>query len=524
MSGHIVQAAKHQLHSAFAALDDPAVPWKTLVLYLIVGVWAFETYLSLRQYKVYSFPSPPASLLQHVDLETYKKSQRYGRDKARFGFVVAAWGLLNSLAIVYFDLMPFFWQLSADVLQKLDWRTTEITQSIIFTLLSSLSRTILDLPLSYYSHFYLEEAHGFNKMTRTTFFTDFLKSTALGGIVLSPVIAALISIIRWAGTDGFVLWVLVFMLAFQVVLQVLYPLVIQPLFNTLTPLPPGLLKARVEILAASLRFPLAKLHQIDGSRRSAHSNAYFFGVLPWGNKHIVVYDSLIAKSTCSEIEAVLAHELGHWAHSDPTKLLVLAQAQIGFTFAVFAGFIDNRSLFEAFGFGQASTLAEKAGLASPVLPVIIGLELFQLVLAPLDAVLKFLMNSAVRSMEYAADSFAAGLDRPAFTDEQVKEMHKEPEPVAEKEESQSQEKGPEKKDEDQATRKELREAELAQSTQTSYAELLQVALIKLHKQNLSSMHYDWLYSAYHHSHPTLPERLAALEKHAGAVDRAKKAN
>lgn len=462
--------------------------------------------MSILYSQVYSFSSPPASLLQHVDLETYKKSQRYGRDKARFGFVVAAWGLLNSLAIVYFDLMPFFWKLSADVLQKLDWRTTEvssrraymprtlsvqdancpfhmqITQSIIFTLLSSFSRTILDLPLSYYSHFYLEEAHGFNKMTRTTFFTDFLKSTALGGIVLSPVIAALISIIRWAGTDGFVLWVLVFMLAFQVVLQVLYPLVIQPLFNTLTPLPPGLLKARVETLAASLRFPLAKLHQIDGSRRSAHSNAYFFGVLPWGNKHIVVYDSLIAKSTCSEIEAVLAHELGHWAHSDPTKLLVLAQAQIGFTFAVFAGFIDNRSLFEAFGFGQASTLAEKAGLASPVLPVIIGLELFQLVLAPLDAVLKFLMNSAVRSMEYAADSFAAGLDRPAFTDEQVKEMHKEPEPVAEKEESQSQEKEQEKKDEDQATRKELREAELAQSTQKSYAELLQVALIKLHKQ------------------------------------------
>lgn len=425
--------------------------------------------------QVYSYPSPPGSLVQHVDLETYKKSQRYGRDKARFGFVVAAWGLINSLAIVYFDLLPTMWNLSADVLDHVGLSVTEVTQSITFTLISSLLRTLLDLPFSYYSHFHLEESHGFNKMTRSTFISDFLKSLALGALVLSPVIAALVSIIRWAGTDGFVLWVLVFMLGFQVVLQLLYPTLIQPLFNTLTPLPEGLLKKRVEALAASLRFPLAKLHQIDGSRRSAHSNAYFFGVLPWGNKHIVVYDSLIAKSTCSEIEAVLAHELGHWAHSDPTKLLVLAQLQIAFTFAVFAGFIDNASLFRSFGFATTTTKGEV-----PLLPVIIGLELFQMVLAPLDALLKFLMNGAIRSMEYAADAFAAELPRPAFTGEHLQEIHKA------KQQQQNGEKGEEtaadKEDGDEVKPEELHEAELAQSAQTSYAELLQIALIKLHKQ------------------------------------------
>lgn len=91
---------------------------------------------------------------------------------------------------------------------------------------------------------------------------------------------------------------------------VLYPTVIQPLFNTLSPLAPGDLRTRIESLASKLRFPLTHLYEIDGSKRSSHSNAYFFG-LPW-SKHIVIFDTLIKESTSDEVEAVLAHELGHW--------------------------------------------------------------------------------------------------------------------------------------------------------------------------------------------------------------------
>lgn len=524
------------VRSAFSALDDDAIPWKTLVLYLILAVYAFETYLSLRQYKVYSYPSPPLSLVNHVDIKTYNKSQSYGRDKARFAFVAGFWGLLNALAIVHFDAMPAVWTWAGAVLQRLGRTPTEIPQSILFTLLFSAIRTLLDLPLSYYSHFVLEEKHGFNKMTLSTFLLDFVKNLGIGAVLLSPLIAGLIAIIRWAGTDGFVFWVLVFMLGFQMLAQFLYPKVIQPLFNKLEPLPAGALRSRVLALASSLRFPLAKIYQIDGSRRSAHSNAYFFGVLPWANKHIVIFDTLIAKSTCSEIEAVLAHELGHWKHSDPAKLLILAQAQIGLTFALFAGFIGNVSLFRSFGFHVGSTGPGSA----TYLPIIIGLELFQMVLSPTDAVLKFLTNSAVRSMEYAADAFAARLERPAFAEAHVQELTSEQarrdaerarlevrkgeaaaEGEGEGEGATSEDDGvkpaaagkkdssaadPEKKD----ARPTL-EAELAQ-TATPYRELLAQALIKLHVQNLSTMHYDALYSAYHHSHPTLPERLAALER------------
>lgn len=344
-------------------------------------------------------------------------------------------------------------------------------------------------------------------MTRSTFVLDFVKGLGIGAVFLSPLIAGLIAIIRWAGTDGFVSWVLMFILAFQILAQVLYPTVIQPLFNKLQPLEEGPLKSRVVSLANSMRFPLAKIYQIDGSKRSAHSNAYFFGVLPWANKHIVIFDTLIAKSTCSEIEAVICHELGHWKHRDPTKLLLIAQAQVALTFGVFAGFIGNVSLFRSFGFNVSTTQG--------YLPIIIGLELFQMVLAALDVVLQFGMNSAVRSMEYAADEFAANLDRPAFSEEQMEGLSK----AAEAKEIPKKEVAADRHsngtagvqadadaDPDIPLRLEL------EQTQQPYDELLAKALIKLHVQNLSTMHYDPLYSAYHHSHPTLPERLAALQR------------
>ncbi|CAO1636099.1 unnamed protein product [Sympodiomycopsis kandeliae] len=472
------------IRTSFSSLDDESIPWKTIVLYLVLGVYAFETYLSIRQYRCYSYPSPPASLIKHVDHQTFTKSQAYGKDKAQFGFITGAWGLINSLVIIHFDVMALVWTWAGVLLQRAGRTPTEIPQSILFTLIFSLIRTVLDLPFSYYSHFVLEEKHGFNKMTLNTFVLDFVKGLGVGAVFMSPLIAGLIWIIRWAGTDGFVTWVLGFLLVFQVVAQILYPTVIQPLFNKLEPLKEGALKSRVVALASSLNFPLAKIYQIDGSKRSAHSNAYFFGVLPWANKHIVIFDTLIGKSTCSEIEAVLAHELGHWKHSDPLKLLVLAQLQIALTFSVFAGFIGNVSLFRSFGFNVSSYL-----------PIIIGLELFQLVLSPTDAVLQFLMNSCVRSMEYSADEFAAGLSRPKFTDQHMTELESEAITTEKSEMS----------NDDKITLEKLQINE-------KYTTLLSKALIKLHIQNLSTMHHDALYSAYHHSHPTLAERLVALQK------------
>ncbi len=253
-------------------------------------------------------------------------------------------------------------------------------------------------------------------MTLRTFVTDTLKEWLLGFVIGVPLISALLWIIRWAGSS-FVSYVVLFLFSFQIIAMVLYPTVIQPLFNKLTPLPQGALRDRVVALASSLKFPLKHIYVIDGSKRSSHSNAYFFGVIPGGNKHIVIFDTLIEKSSSDEIEAVLAHELGHYANNDPTKLLVLSQVQIWFTMSLFTLFINNVSLYRSFGFQVGPSLLEKAaGTPSSqilnYLPIIIGLELFQLVLNPTDALIKFLLNSAIRRMEYAADHFAATLSRP----------------------------------------------------------------------------------------------------------------
>jgi STE24 endopeptidase len=149
-----------------------------------------------------------------------------------------------------------------------------------------------------------------------------IKGQFLAVILGAPILAGFLKIIQAFGNNFFYyLWV--FAIAVQMFMITVYPIAILPLFNKLEPLKPGELKTAVEALAEKLKFPLKKLYVIDGSKRSAHSNAYFFG-LPWA-KHIVIYDTLIDKSDTQEVVAVLAHELGHWSLSHTTKLFGIAQ-------------------------------------------------------------------------------------------------------------------------------------------------------------------------------------------------------
>jgi len=253
----------------------------------------------------------------------------------------------------------------------------------------------LNLPTSIYSTFVLEEKFGFNKQTPGLFVADLLKTQALGVVIGGPVLAAFLKIVSYFGNNFFYyLWL--FVVAFQVVMIAVYPTIIQPLFNKLTPLEEGKLKTDVETLSASLQFPLKHLYVIDGSKRSAHSNAYFYG-LPW-SKHIVLYDTLIEKAEEPEVVAVLAHELGHWALNHTTKTLVIAQVHLFIIFALFSAFIDNNSLYYSFGFYN-----EK--------PAMIGFLLFNFILGPVDSVVQLAMNYWSRKNEYEADAFATRLNR-----------------------------------------------------------------------------------------------------------------
>jgi Zn-dependent protease with chaperone function len=154
---------------------------------------------------------------------------------------------------------------------------------------------------------------------------DILKGQMLAFILAPPILAGFLAIVQKAG-DNFFYYLWLFGAGLQVFMITIYPITILPLFNKLSPLEPGDLKTGVEALAERLKFPLHELYVIDGSKRSAHSNAYFFG-MPW-KKHIVIYDTLIEKSETQEVVAVLAHELGHWSLGHTTRLFGISQVRV----------------------------------------------------------------------------------------------------------------------------------------------------------------------------------------------------
>ena len=198
----------------------------------------------------------------------------------------------------------------------------EITHSLIFFFTLNLITTVLSLPTSYYSNFVIEEEFGFNKQTLKIWLTDMVKNQVLTIALGAPILSAVLAIVQKTGNSFFYyLWL--FGAGVQVFAITIYPIVILPMFNKLSPLEPGDLKTGVEELAKRLKFPLNELYVIDGSKRTAHSNAYFYG-LPW-KKHIVIYDTLIEKNDTEEVVAVLSHELGHWSLGHTTKLFGIGQ-------------------------------------------------------------------------------------------------------------------------------------------------------------------------------------------------------
>ncbi|TKX25200.1 CAAX prenyl protease [Elsinoe australis] len=376
-------------------LDRPGFPWKSLIITFSIGEYFLENYLAYRQYRVLQGKRVPKQLENEVDQKTFDKSQDYGRAKAKYGFVSGLINQIKSIAIINYNVYPKFWALTGILATRFlpERLQGEIAHSLVFVFASSFLETIIGLPLSYYYHFVLEEKYGFNKQTIQLWVTDMLKGQALAIGFGTPLGYGFLKIIQKTG-DNFFYYLWVFTLAVQLFAITIYPIVIVPLFNKLEPLKPGSLKEAVEALAARLEFPLSELQVIDGSKRSAHSNAYFTG-LPW-KKKIVIYDTLLEKSSEKEVEAILAHELGHWKRGHTTRLLGISQFHLFFMFTLFSVFIRNKSMYDAFGFTKEQ-------------PIMIGFLLFNEILSPTDALVKLGMNIMTRSMEFEADEFSLKL-------------------------------------------------------------------------------------------------------------------
>ncbi|KAF9348497.1 CAAX prenyl protease 1 [Mortierella sp. NVP85] len=375
--------------------DGGPFPYKECVLGFMYTVFLWEEYLRYRHYRNLRSKVRPKALEEYVTEEEFHKAQAYGLDKTRFGFVESLYNEIISTLTLTLNLLPWLWGVSGVVLFKLTGYDSEyeISQSVIFFALQTILHTIISLPFSLYSTFVIEERHGFNKQTMKLFFSDIVKGHLIGGAIGMPFLAGFLKIIKISG-ENFYFYVWLFMVAFQLFIVTIYPTFIQPLFNKVEPLPEGELRSMIEALASRIHFPLTKLFVIDGSKRSGHSNAYFYGFFK--NKRIVLFDTLMEHSDNEQICAVLAHELGHWACNHTLKMLAFNQVQLFAVFYLFSQFIHNKDMYTSFGF-------------TDTMPTLIGFLLFNYLYSPVESITGFITNVISRRYEYQADAFAREL-------------------------------------------------------------------------------------------------------------------
>lgn len=352
-------------------------------------------YLDFRQHQKLKQKERPANIVDIVDEDKFGKAQAYGLDKSNFAFIKNFVSQIESSAILLLGGYPYVWAKAVKIAGDLGYSEEhEIKVSLVFLSLFGLYSTLTTLPFSLYSTFVVEQKHGFNKQTLGLFFTDLIKSMVIGVLIGFPFISLFIWLVKWGGEHFYVyVWALFF--SFQMIMITIYPVFIQPCFNKVDPLPEGKLRSSIEALAKQIDFPLRQLYQIDGSKRSGHSNAYFYGFCK--NKRIVLYDTLIDQSTEEEVVAVLGHELGHWQMNHMPKMITIVQIRLFLQFFLFGQVINNPAMYVAFGMTTQ--------------PVIIGFFFFNLLLGPVDFVLGFFDVVLTRIHEFQADKYAVGLGK-----------------------------------------------------------------------------------------------------------------
>jgi STE24 endopeptidase len=354
-----------------------------------IGLW--DAYLLFRQRRSYNTKEIPAYFKEKVTEEEFEKTQAYGRDNTSFSLLEHVKGLVLGNAEVLLKIPA---RLYYYVAKCTGLTVASFAHNYTYTVVSDIISTVLDIPFSYYDTFYLEERHGFNKTTKMEFFKDIIKSFLLRITLMYPVQIALIQfVVRKFGArfpiyffGGMTLVLFTFML--------IYPAFIQPLFNKFTPLDKeSPLHKKIVALCESVHFPLKKVLMVDGSRRSHHSNAYFYGF--GKNKRIVLYDTLLEqmKEADEPVLAVLCHELGHWKHGHMYINLGIGLAQLfGISYGAGA-VVFNQNIYEAFGFHHMD----------PVIGINLFLEVF---FQPISALLGHVFCYISRQHEFQADRFA----------------------------------------------------------------------------------------------------------------------
>ena len=403
---------------------------------LLTATTLIRIWLGLRHvaYVQHHRDQVPTAFDGNISLEAHQKAADYTSDKTKLVIIEAA---VQALLLALLTL--------GGGLQWIDdiWRNVlpnhEIMRGALVICSAMIVSGLIDLPFEYYKTFVVDEQFGFNKMTRAMFFSDLVKQSLVGIALGAPILFAALWLMQGAGQYWWLYLWLVWSI-FNLVMLAVYPTFIAPLFNKFSPLQDEALKLRIEALLTKCGFKSQGLFVMDGSSRSSHGNAYFTGF--GSSKRVVFFDTLLDRLNADEIEAVLAHELGHFKHHHVIKRIALLFTVSFLGLALLGWLINQPWFYTGLGITQASNY--------------MALILFLMVSPVFMFLLRPIMASYSRKNEFEADNYAA---------------------------------------------------------KHADANQLVAALVKLYRDNASTLTPDPLHSAFYDSHPPASIRISKLTAH-----------
>ncbi|MRW94544.1 M48 family metalloprotease [Duganella sp. FT80W] len=358
-----------------------------IILTLLVRFWLASRHI---RHVLAHRSAVPAEFAEKIPLAAHQKAADYTIARTKYGLLTL---MVNTLVLIGFTLLGGLQWLSVQIFSLTG--PGMVYQLALLAAFSVISGAI-DLPFDFYRQFSLEQRFGFNKMSKGLFFADMAKGVLLGVAIGLPLAWVVLKLMNSAG-DLWWLYTWIVWSAFQLLMMVLFPTVIAPLFNKFTPLEDQSLKTRIEGLMQRVGFASKGLFVMDGSKRSAHGNAYFSGF--GAAKRIVFFDTLLARLQPQEIEAVLAHELGHFKLKHIVKRIAMMFA-LSLGFLALLGYLKTQPWFYD-GLGVNPLALPGQGNDA------LALLLFMLVLPVFTFLFNPLTSLGSRKHEFEADAFAA---------------------------------------------------------------------------------------------------------------------
>jgi len=362
-----------------------------IALVLILARAIAELWLSrLNQRHVRAHANQvPLAFREMIDNTTYRRSVDYTLAKSRFGEAVTLFDVVLLIALLFSGVLPWTFEKFTATFGA------SVLAMASFFFAAGVVASVVSLPFAWYAQFKLEDRFGFNTTTLKTWIVDRFKGLLVALSLGFPLLVLVLKLIEWTGSYWWI-WAAAVVIVFQLLLMLIAPAVIMPLFNKFTPLPEGSLRERLFALARRTDFPTRSIEVMDGSKRSRHSNAFFtgFGRL----RKIVLFDTLTTQLAEPELESVLAHEIGHYKKRHVVKLLGVSIFGVFIGFAAVAWLARQEWLYSEFGFAYHAGFA-----AANLVPAML---LFALLAGTISFWFSPLVHLWSRRFEYEADAFA----------------------------------------------------------------------------------------------------------------------